>query len=613
MIHSDIRRLVWLAGPSRFFLFLVAVGVLAALDGCAAAPGVTSSVANVAPSPADATLSVVNVSPSPTAVTLSRLYVATRVPVDTDVLPTRLSFATRSRTAVSPTAGTAESRPRPDTTAVGISKGSLTASATNPAPTSRAQTATMNPARASRTRAAPQTGTPSRVLDTRAAPTRVSSVRVYESMATFDAYPYENFLSPRHDPDNNFLFYALDRHAYAKSIDAQGVQPRLFRTLVLENEFLKLTFLPELGGRLLQMTYKPSGQDLFYNNRVLKPSPWGPQQQGGWMAIGGMEWALPVSEHGYEWGTPWDFEIVQHTDGASLTWSDTRAHDRVRAQIRVTLPAHAAYIVVHPRVENPTPHAQRLQFWLNAQLSLGARNVSPTTEFIFPTDAVFVHSTGNAFIPEAHVPPDETAPAAPISFSNVGGRDLRRYANWDDYLGVFAAELGKDFVGAYNYDTALGIVRVFPPAQAPGVKLFAFGPRFCCRHAFTDDASDYFEIWGGLPRTFFHDDDVTLLAGETREWDEYWIPFANTGGLTAASRDVVVHLAGDEAGVALAVYSAIPRRVTVILLQNENEIGRWAVSLMPGKVFRERVNIEPVALQLQVLDSSGRLVVQVKR
>ncbi len=433
------------------------------------------------------------------------------------------------------------------------------------------------------------------------------------STVTFAAYPYERFLQTRRDAEHNVTFTALDRNAYDRAVSRLGLATKTVRAVVLENEYLGLTFLPDLGGRLFQITYKPTNQNLLYNNRVLKPSNWGPSNQGGWLAAGGMEWALPVNEHGYEWGMPWQYALTQNTSGATITLRDTTAADRVRAVIGVTLPAHAAYIVVQPRVENPTGAPVRLQFWINAQLTLGAgKNVSPNTDFILPTDSVFVHSTGDTFIPDANIPPDGAEGAsAPVAWSQVGGRDLSRYANWEDYLGVFAAHLTQSFAGAYNHDAELGVARVFPPQAAPGVKLFAFGPRFCCRDQFADDDSDYFELWGGLPRTFFPNDDVALAPGETRTWTEYWLPFAQTGGLSIATREAVLFVAGDSGTARVgAYYAAGAFDGTLLILSDGTEVKRWSVHLSPDRPFHTTTPVDAGRLQLRLLTSNGSIIAE---
>jgi hypothetical protein len=521
--------------------------------------------------------------------------------------------AIRTPTTMPPSAAStvAAGTPLPPTDTPTPSPGTpapVTSPSVRPAPTS---TATASPPPVPAT----PSDAPSATVTARTTPTTVSaSVSVLDSSVNFAAYPFEQFLQSRRDLNYDLTFSALDRGKYdqAASVQALTLTTRIVHAVILENRFLRLTFLPDLGGRLFQITFKPTNQNLLYNNRVLKPTAWGPANQGGWLAVGGMEWAFPVNEHGYEWGTPWEYHVDLHSDGVSLSLSDTLAKDRVQAHIVVFLPDDAAYIWIHPEIVNPTTKPQSLQFWINTQLSLGAsKNVSPSTEFILPTDSVYIHSTGDQFIPGANVPRGSaSSPSAPVAWSQIGGRDLSRYANWDDFLGVFAADLTQTFVGAYNHDAALGIARTFPPRQAPGVKLFAFGPRFCCRSEFSDDGSDYFELWGGLPRTFFPSDNVTLGPGETRMWDEYWVPFAQTGGLSVATRDAVLFVASDNGSARVSAYSAISRAGTLVLSKDGSEVKRWPVMLAPGVPFSATTPVGAGHLQLRLLDADGNTVTE---
>lgn len=461
---------------------------------------------------------------------------------------------------------------------------------------------------------------------TRIAPGVIS----YESTLELPTYPYQEFLHEELDTTTNIPYLALDREAY----DAAQPEPALktYRTIVLENEYLQLVFLPELGGRLYQAKNKLSNQFLFYNNPVIKPSPWGMSYQGGWLAAGGMEWAFPTQEHGYEWNVPWDAQVSGDEYGLSVTLTDSTANDRPRVRVRVTLPSGGTYFIVEPAIENPTDKPQRIQFWTNAALNPGGTGtVSPQTEFIFPDDNVWIHSTGNEWIDPQFVPPsDATAPVTPVTLSDMDGRDLRRYENWDNYLGVFAVDpsaggvnppevdgLAQNFVAAYNHESSLGVVRVFPPAAAPGVKLFGFGPEFCCVDAYTDDGSEYFELWGGLPRTFFADDDVTLAPGETRTWQEFWLSPTRTGGVSAATQDAVLYRGQAGEQLVLSAYSAVARDAVILLKQNDTVLERWEKSFRPGDLWDMRLNMQDPAwqdiqlqnVQLELQDSDGNVIV----
>lgn len=439
----------------------------------------------------------------------------------------------------------------------------------------------------------------------------VSDTNIYFEAVTFTAYPYESFLRDAVDPNNNVPYRALDRAAYEASHPETNLAPKTFRAVILENQFLKLTFLPELGGRLFQITYKPTNQTLLYNNRYLKPTPWGMPAQGGWLAAGGIEWAFPTQEHGYEWNAAWNFETQLSDSSAVITLRDSDAADRPRVQIRVTLPAHAAYFKIEPRVENPTNTALRLQFWDNAMLNLGAKQISAETEFILPGDSVLIHSTGNDWLPQERIPEEgATAPRAPISFSDAAGRDLRWYKNWDDYLGVFAAaQFATNFVGAYNHATELGIVRVFPP-QAHGVKLFAWGSHFCCFDLFADDGSQYFELWGGIAQTFFASDDVTFAPHEARAWTEYWMPLAKTNGVSAAASDAALSLQVENNQANIIVYSAIAREAYLVVKQNGVVKYTERLVLTPAQAYTKNIPIESAPAQIELQDVNRKVILK---
>ncbi|MEJ2211045.1 MAG: DUF5107 domain-containing protein, partial [Anaerolineae bacterium] len=119
-------------------------------------------------------------------------------------------------------------------------------------------------------------------------PTPPPFIAVRESQFSIATYPYVDFLGETLNETYNMTYQVLDWDAY----EAANPSPtRLtYRTIIVENEYLQLTFLPDLGGRLYQIVSKSTGHNETYRNPVLKPSPWGPPEQGWWLAAGGIEW-----------------------------------------------------------------------------------------------------------------------------------------------------------------------------------------------------------------------------------------------------------------------------------------------------------------------------------
>ncbi len=438
-----------------------------------------------------------------------------------------------------------------------------------------------------------------------------SELRAYASSITLQAYPYQPYLRERVDPRYDYQVLWLDRAAY----EASNPRPesRTYEAVVLENRYLQLVFLPELGGRLYKCVLKSSGENIFYQNAVLKPSYWGPlsRDENWWLAAGGMEWALPVQEHGYRWGQSWAYNIEQKADAVSVTVSDKTAeeryhNDRLWAEIRVTLPEARSYFVVEPRLINPTSQTVTFQFWINAALTLGSTSTSAGTEFIYPTESVVVHSTGDASLPG-----ERRAMPWPI----VDGRDLSWYGNWRNWLGVFVADGRQGYVGAYNHDTGLGIARVFSPQLVPGLKLFAFGSGFPARAEYTDDGSDYFEIWGGPCKTFWPEDDVVLGPGQSLQWNEVWFPFRGTDGLDRASPEIVVKADVQDGQVRLGIAASTVRRAQLYLTWNGQDFYQGSMDLAPDVPFLAKVPLPdgaplPGDLGVHVMDSQGETLLQ---
>ena len=94
--------------------------------------------------------------------------------------------------------------------------------------------------------------------------------------------------------------------------------------IILENRYLRLGILPDLGGRIYECTFKPTGNNEFYSNPVVKPTGWGQPARpypGARLVAGrrGLEWGFPVEEHGYEWGTRWGSTTTQDNGGVMVT------------------------------------------------------------------------------------------------------------------------------------------------------------------------------------------------------------------------------------------------------------------------------------------------------
>jgi len=370
-----------------------------------------------------------------------------------------------------------------------------------------------------------------------------------ETTVIIPTYPYAAFLRDQVDEAHGgFPFKVLDRGAYEASNPAPG--PQEYRLIVMENDFLRLTLLPELGGRVYECIFKPTGSNQFYRNPVIKPTHWGPTDVAGanwWLAAGGLEWGLPVEEHGYAWGVPWTYRIDRSTDGSvtvRLRESDER---RLRAGIDVTLqPGHADFSV-QITLENPADQPVSYQFWSNGMLAPGSGNsLSDAVDFIFPASEMTVHSSADPRLPGA---------GESFSWPVYQGRDVSRLSTWREYLGFFERPSAQgDFIGVYDGRDDEGIVRVFPSEVARGAKGFAFGwgPTAIDPGHWTDDGSSYVELHVGVSSTFA--DWAELGGGESLSWQETWFPVAGLGGIIYAGQVGAVNLQAEAEGLRVGIF-----------------------------------------------------------
>ncbi len=396
-------------------------------------------------------------------------------------------------------------------------------------------------------------------------PTPLPTTSYRVTQITLPTYPYETFVRTANDPAlGDYPVPVLDRAAY----DASNPQPaaKAYRLLVLENRYLRLGILPDLGGRIYQCIFKPTGSNEFYSNPVIKPTRWGPpsppypEGANWWLAAGGLEWGFPVEEHGYEWGTSWGFDHVTQANGGVMVTLFTRGGPRnPYAVVDIILPPDVAYFVIRPHIINPTGGAFRFKWWHNAMLAPGAANKpGPDLRFIFPASDVTVHSSGDPALPGA---------GQPMSWPVVSGRDLSRLGNWDQWLGAFQRPAAQgNFVGVYDPAVDEGMVRIYPSSVARGAKLFAMGWSTPIGwDNWTDDGSGYVELHGGLRPTF--DDWYELGPGGEVDWSEVWYPAAGIGGVTAANDHGALALlpSGGRLKVGLFPTSAMRGRLTVAL------------------------------------------------
>src|SRR5882672_4200146 len=390
-------------------------------------------------------------------------------------------------------------------------------------------------------------------------------VSLSESTMTWSTVKYAT------DAENGFVGGSLDRNT---------IVDRTFRTHVLENRYLKVTLLPEFGGRILSIIYKPTGHEQLYRTEV--GVPYG--IKGGifyyeWMMVyGGIFPTFPDAEHGKTWLKPWDFKVMKESAGevtVSMSLKDDFAYSAAPKQFKagstglaatyyVTLKADRAALDARVVLKNPQPKAIDYEYWTCTTLAPGSdpenRKATGGAEIIAPI--------------EAYSTPRWSKNLADGDNSLGLGRSrfekLRYSRNWPTMGIAYAAPdmQGGNFWGVINHDNEEGIIRIADNTVTPGLKMWTWGfPSFTNQtdaRKNPNEARPYIELWAGVSDQFFHSAEFPAL-GEV-SIPETYSPAVGMSNVTHANENILINLAAEASDVNLQFFSiepATPLRVTL--------------------------------------------------
>jgi len=283
----------------------------------------------------------------------------------------------------------------------------------------------------------------------------------------------------------------------------------VFRSIELENEFMKLTFLPELGGRLISMYDKKRGHELLFRNPVLKPVMAG--LTGSWCGIG-MEFNFPGS-HSVTSDRPVSCRTAENPDGsASVTVCDQEMVSGMRWQVEVTLRPDSDAVFIRSTCTNRTALPHSGYWWTNAKVPAYA-----DTELVFP------EAGGTGVI---H-PPVDISRITELHLPMVNNTDISHYRDVYFQLPLFFRNLRRSTFGVYHREKGFGLLHHASPGELPGRKIWTLGTGDdgkVTNENLTLDGAGNIEVQAGpLP---VQTDFLRLDPGETRTWEEAWLPVA---------------------------------------------------------------------------------------
>ncbi len=374
-----------------------------------------------------------------------------------------------------------------------------------------------------------------------------------------------------------------------------------YQAVYLENDFIKIMILPELGGRVHMAYDKTKNRHFVYYNQVVKPALVG--LTGPWIS-GGIEFNWP-QHHRPTTFDPVDFTIEEHEDGSATVWcSEVERMFRTKGMAGFRLYPDKAYLEIKAQLYNRTSFPQTFLWWANP-----AVKVNDDYQSVFPPDvnAVFDHGKRDV----------SSFPIAKGTYYKVDyspGTDISRYKNIPVPTSYMAIASKYNFVGGYENDSKGGLLHVANHHVSPGKKQWTWGHGDFGRawdRNLTDEDGPYIELMCGV-YTDNQPDFTWIMPGEQKDFTQYFMPYRDLGIVKNATKNAMVNLESiDDKLVIKAYTTGVYPKTTVTLKNNDVVIFQKQYDASPYNSFEETIdfNFGLEGLSIAVTDADNKILV----
>ena len=411
-----------------------------------------------------------------------------------------------------------------------------------------------------------------------AAPAPVTLREADETIPTYKSLPP--------DPNPMFFFGRQSQGAqgniypyplYDNLTNTKGEQT--YHIVYLENEYVKIGILPEIGGRLFSALDKTNNYDFVYHQHVIKPALIG--LIGAWIS-GGIEWNIP-HHHRASTFLPVQWRAEENADGSKTIWvGELEIRHRMRWAVGYTLRPGSSVLTCSVRIVNRTPLAQTMLCFANV-----AVNTNDNYQIIFPPSTQWVtFHTKNQFS------------EWPISHQRYSGADFTTgvdvswYKSHFNSNSMFAWNYTDDFFAGYDHGREAGTMSVADHHIVPGKKFWTWGngPRGrMWDHILTDDDGPYVELMVGAYSD--NQPDYSWLAPfETRAFEMNWYPIRDLGGVKNANLDAAANLEVKDGAASFAFNTthAFPS-ATARLALGDQVLAEEKIAIGPDKPYAKKI------------------------
>ena len=375
-----------------------------------------------------------------------------------------------------------------------------------------------------------------------------------------------------------------------------------YEILRLDNQYVNIGILPEIGGRILQATDLTNDYHFFYTQTGIKPALIG--MLGAWLS-GGVEWNIP-DHHRASSYMPVDWKMQENRDGSKTIWvGETELRHRLKWSVGVSVYPDRSWVEANVRVINPTPMIQSMLHWANVSV-----HCNEDYQVIFPPDvqAGTDHS-------KVYFTPWNEGPVVRGSNKNV---DLSWWKNFtESSRSIFAWGSRMSFLAGYDFGLDAGTVHVANRHQVPGKKFFLWGNNpsgHMWNKILSDNDGHYLELMVGA-YSDNQPDYSWINPGEIREFSQIWYPIKGIKGVKNATIDGAVNFSPAEQGKYLVGYNATTAfaNAHVIVKYKDQTLMDKCINIDPDHFFLDKVNVpseaQPWELYTALTSEDGEILV----
>ena len=372
-------------------------------------------------------------------------------------------------------------------------------------------------------------------------------------------------------------------------VDRSHREEKPFRVITLENEFIKVELMPELGGRIYSALDKRTGYDFFYKQHVIKPALIG--LLGSWIS-GGCEFNWPC-HHRPSTYMPVDVSIEHHPDGAITVWmSENEPLNRMKGMVGIHLAPGEARFDTRMKVYNPTPSRHSFLWWENAAVP-----VNQDYRLIFPPDVKYV---------QFHYRKNVTSyPVANGVYNGIrmgSGVDISYHKNTHQPTSYFCAPTKYGYFGGYDEGKRCGVIHVADRTVSVGKKMFTWAYNQLStswENALTDTDGAYAELMASS-YSLNQPDFAWLMPYESREFSQMWYPIGSAGVPLCACAEAALSYENGK----LLIQATLPLK-GARLVADESE---FTLQADPANITK--IDLEKAPASMTLFSAEGRILLR---